>query len=109
MLCAHVWLPPRHRCPECLGQDYAWELASGAASLISWVTYHRSTIPEFSDKVPYNVSIVELVEGPRLISRVVNWRAVNLALGLPLQLQIDPQDGEPITEFIAPAGLRKER
>ncbi|WP_159992652.1 Zn-ribbon domain-containing OB-fold protein [Roseomonas sp. 18066] len=69
--CRHAWLPPRGECPECLEADWAWEQASGAGRLVSWVIYHRAFHDWFRDLVPYNVAIVELEEGPRLISSVL--------------------------------------
>jgi hypothetical protein len=49
--------------------EVEWVRASGAATLYSFVVYHRQYSPEFP--VPYNVALVELAEGPRLISTVV--------------------------------------
>lgn len=68
--CEHAWLPPRAECPQCLAAHWRWELASGQGTIISWVVYYRAAQPEFRDHVPYNVVVVELVEGPRMISSV---------------------------------------
>ncbi len=69
--CTHAWLPPREECPRCLRADWAWEEAGGAAKLVSWVVYHTAYDPAWAGRVPYNVAIVELAEGPRLISNIL--------------------------------------
>jgi uncharacterized OB-fold protein len=69
--CNCAWLPPREECPQCLHADWRWQTASGWAKLISWVRFHIAYHPAFKDRVPYNVAIVELEEGPRLVSNLV--------------------------------------
>ncbi len=69
--CGHAWLPARSECPGCLGDKWRWTPARGGARLISWVVYHTAFHAAFKDRLPYNVAVVELDEGPRLISNVV--------------------------------------
>jgi uncharacterized OB-fold protein len=69
--CGNAWLPPRHECPRCLHAAWGWETASGSARLVSWVVYHTAFHPAFKERLPYTVAIVELDEGPRLISNIV--------------------------------------
>lgn len=67
----HAWLPPRTACPYCLSRSIAWLRAKGTGSLVSWVVYHVAHHESFKDRVPYNVAIVELDEGPRLITNIL--------------------------------------
>lgn len=69
--CSHAWLPARAECPRCLQPDPRWEDAGGGARMVSWVVYHIAFHPAFRDRLPYNVAIVELDEGPRLVSNIV--------------------------------------
>lgn len=69
--CGAAQLPPREDCTSCLAHGLEWAEASGTARLISWVVYHRAYHEAFADAVPYAVAVVELAEGPRLISNVV--------------------------------------
>lgn len=80
--CEHAWLPERTECPNCLQNEIDRLDASGVATLISWVVFHRSFVPAFKDSAPYTAAIVELAEGPRLISNIV-------AVDNPEQLMID--------------------
>jgi uncharacterized OB-fold protein len=69
--CRNAWLPQRNECPRCLEADWAWEDASGSARVLSWVVYHTAYDESFKDRVPYNVAIVELDEGPRMVTNIV--------------------------------------
>jgi uncharacterized OB-fold protein len=98
--CGKRWLPARRECPNCLREDqWRWQPASGRGRLISWVVYHTAYHPAFAAKTPYNVAIVELEEGPRLIS---NIEAANDSLkgDMPVRLQGHTGDGFPLTRFI---------
>jgi uncharacterized protein len=72
MRCEKAFYPPQSRCPRCLGQRLEWRQASGRARLHSWVVVHQVYDKSFADRVPYVVAAVELEEGPRLITNVVN-------------------------------------
>ena len=66
-----VWrLPSRPRCPDCWSTDTAWAKASGLGTLYSFGIMHQK-FPGFSDEGPYNYAIVELDEGPRIVTNIV--------------------------------------
>jgi uncharacterized OB-fold protein len=69
--CGHVWLPPREACPACLEARWTWQAASGTARIKSWVVYHTAFHESFRDRLPYNVALVELDEGPRMITNIL--------------------------------------
>jgi len=96
--CHHAWLPVREDCPNCLRADWGWEDASGGAKLISWVVYHTAYDDSVRDRLPYNVAVVELAEGPRLISNIL---APNDALrgDMALQLVVQQEGGRGLARF----------
>jgi uncharacterized protein len=96
--CNNAWLPPRGECPKCLSAHWQWQPASGKAKLVSWVVYHHAYHPWFASKLPYNVSVVELAEGPRLITNVVET-GVKLGIDLPLQLVIEREADVALARF----------
>jgi uncharacterized protein len=102
--CGHAWLPAREHCPRCLGSIWLRETASGTGRLISWVTYHRAYHPAFKDRLPYTVVIVELDEGPRLISNLTgdtDRRA--LSIDMPVRLVIEQEGENALPRFTAAA------
>ena len=99
--CHKAWLPPRSECPGCLSDDWAWKDASGRAKLISWVVYHIAHHKAFENRLPYNVAVVELSEGPRLISNVVGIEdQEGLVIDQPLQLRIETEGGVGLPRFV---------
>ena len=98
--CRGAWLPPRPECPHCLTADWAWEQAAGRAKLVSWVVYHAAYHPAFADRLPYNVAVVELEEGPRLISNIVGIEdAEALRIDQRLTLAIEQEHGVAVARF----------
>jgi uncharacterized OB-fold protein len=98
--CAHAWLPPRAECPRCLSAKPVWETAGGDARLVSWVVYHTAFHPAFEGRLPYTVAVVELREGPRLISNIVGVDDPEaLRIEQPLRLVIEREAGSAVPRY----------
>lgn len=96
--CGNVWLPPRSECPNCWGDSWEREAASGRGTLISWIVYHRAYHPYFEDRLPYNVAVVELEEGARLISNMVDDPS-ELEIDAPVELVFEDEGGRVLPRF----------
>ena len=94
----HAWLPARTHCPTCLSDQVRWEPASGNGRLVSWVVYHTAYHPAFADRLPYNVSLVELDEGPRLLTNVVE-RNESLAADARVELKVEWEGDVALARF----------
>ena len=70
--CDHIRYPIQPHCPRCLATETTWVDLSGKGEVFAKVVYHRSFHPAFTDDIPYNVVIVQLDEGPRMYSNVVD-------------------------------------
>lgn len=96
--CGHAWLPGRRECPRCLAADPEWTPASGKAKLVSWVVIHHGYHPYYATRLPYNVAVVELEEGPRLVSNIVDAGGP-LKIDMPLELVIQREAGVALARF----------
>jgi len=67
--CARAYFYPRPFCPDCFSFDTEWFLASGRGTLYSFVINHRPP-PGFGAE-PYVIAVVELEEGPRMMTNLV--------------------------------------
>jgi len=85
--CGHRWLPARASCAVCLGTQWSWQAAEGGGRLKSWVIYYVAFHPDFQARLPYNVALVELDEGPQLITNIV---ADNAALRAEARVRFVP-------------------
>jgi uncharacterized OB-fold protein len=70
--CGVIRHPPRPMCATCNSMDSTFEPASGRGRIWSWVVAHAPVLPSFADKVPYNVVVVELTEGVRMIGNLLD-------------------------------------
>jgi len=101
--CGHAWLPARSECPNCLGDAWSREPASGSATLVSWVVYRHAYHPAFAPRLPYTVAVVRLAEGPQMISNITgDVDAAALRIDQPLRLVVETEDGIAVPRF-APA------
>ena len=96
--CDHAWLPPRAECPECLAAEWNWVQASGKGRVISWVIYHHAYHQAFKERLPYNVALVELDEGPRLITNIVNPEA-GMKAERAVKVKIENEHGVALARF----------
>ena len=70
--CGTAWHPPMPLCPECHSPDYDWQPAQGGGSIYTYTVVQHATHPAFTDQVPYVVAVVELDEGPRIVTNIKN-------------------------------------
>ena len=84
--CGSYWYPPGPCCPACLSSSFEWSATSGKGVVVSWVVFHQSYYPDTIFKVPYNVAIVELLEGPRLVTNLAGVDGSDLRVGLPVRV-----------------------
>lgn len=84
--CGQPFFPPSPVCPFCSKQNIEWFEASGEATLYSYVIHHRP-LPYWDTEGPRSVALVELAEGPRLVSSVVGCEQTPEALQLDMALQ----------------------
>jgi uncharacterized OB-fold protein len=98
--CGHTWLPPRPTCPACLAPDAHWRQSNGTGRIISWVVYHRAYADHLEDRIPYDVTLVELDDGVRLLTNVIDSDAGKaLRVGARVRLAIEHQEGIALARF----------
>jgi uncharacterized protein len=101
--CRHVYFPPRPFCPKCASRKVSIFKASGRATLYSYVINHRPA-PGFT--APYAIAVVELAEGPRMMTNIVGCPQTSeaLQLDMPLEVVFDKQTDEITLPLFKPAG-----
>ncbi len=94
--CEKPYFPPRSFCPKCGSRDVSVFVASGRATLYSYVINMRPR-PDWPQE-PFSVATVELEEGPRMTSNIVGCPQTPEALQLDMPLVVD---FEPISDQIS--------
>ncbi len=92
--CGHVRFPPALLCPCCLSEAAAWIQLSGRGTVFSWIVVHQSQHPAFNADAPYNVTIVELEEGPRLHTNLIGCNNDDIRIGMPVEVVFDKVNDE---------------
>ncbi len=80
--------PPRVRCGACGSERWRWQPASGRGAVYTWTVTHQALVPPFAEDLPYAVVVVELEEGPRLVTAVRGIEPGALRLGLAVEARI---------------------
>ena len=85
---------PRPFCPKCWSERVEWYEASGDATLYTWSVIYNNDQPPFRDRVPYVAAVVDLAEGPRMMTNVVNCPFDDLQIGMALTVAFQPISDE---------------
>jgi uncharacterized OB-fold protein len=85
---------PREFCPHCWSDNVTWEPASGRATLYTWSVVHRNDLPPFGERVPYVAAVVDLAEGPRMMTEIVEPGTTGLRAGMAVEVAF--RDGVPV-------------
>lgn len=106
--CGHRWLPPSVLCPRCWGGNTRWVPARGEGVVFSFAVYHRAYHPAFRSRLPYVVAVIELSEGPRLVSNVIGIAPAEIRVDMPVRLDFEDEGGVMLPVF-RPAGVPASR
>ena len=60
--------------------------ASGRATVYSFTVTHQNQAPGFREELPYVLALVELEEGPRLMTNVVDCAPAEVRIGMPVEV-----------------------
>jgi len=90
--CGAYRFPARDICSRCLSREAAWERVTGRGTVFSFALMHQTYHPAF--EVPYAVVVVELEEGVRVLSNVVDCPLRELAIGLPVEVVFEELSAE---------------
>ncbi len=100
--CGNVYFPPRPFCASCGSRKVSVFKASGKAILWSYVIHHRP-VPGFTP--PYAIAVVQLAEGPRMMTNIVDCPQTPeaLQLDMPLEVAFEKQNDNITLPLFRPA------
>ncbi|MGH4029671.1 Zn-ribbon domain-containing OB-fold protein [Actinomycetota bacterium Odt1-20B] len=105
--CGRAHHYPREFCPYCWSGEGSWERASGRASLYTWSVVHRNDLPPFGGRTPYVAAVVDLEEGPRMMTEVVECGEGELRVGMGLVVRFrELAEGVAVPVFAPAQGGR---
>jgi uncharacterized OB-fold protein len=84
--CGKLIFYPRKACPDCWSLDLGWQEVSGKAKLKSFTITMGGVEPVFAPDLPYVLAIVDLAEGPTMMTNIVDCKHEDLKIGMDLQV-----------------------
>jgi uncharacterized protein len=97
---------PRYLCTACGSNDLRWCSVSGRATVFTFTVARRPTHPGLVDRVPYVIAVVELEEGPKLTTNLVDIDPDDVVIGLSVQATFEDVDDVTLVQF-RPSGAER--
>jgi hypothetical protein len=103
--CGKLHFYPRAACPHCLSPEIAWQRVSGRGVVHTFTVVHRGG-RGFPLGPPYVLAIVELAEGPRLMTNLVGVEPdpARLRIGMPVEVAFEDVTPEVTLPRFRPLG-----
>ena len=101
--CGTLRARPCALCPECLSDAIDWVVASGGGTLHTFTVTHQNHAPGFREALPYVLAYVDLEEGVRLLTNLVDCEPEKLRIGMPLRVDFADLEGNIAIPRFRPA------
>ena len=88
-VCNNLMFYPRVVCTCCLSDDLDWQDASGRGTIYSVTACHRAPNQAFRAEIPYVIALIDLEEGPRMMSNVTDCAPDEAAIGAKVEVWFD--------------------
>lgn len=83
--CQTYRFPPEPACAECSSLAATWTEVSGRATLYTWTEAYPPLLPYFAERAPWPIAFVELEEGPRMATNLIDIPVSEYEFGMALQ------------------------
>jgi uncharacterized OB-fold protein len=90
---------PRKYCPECWSGNLDWIEASGKAKIYTFSTAYSMVEPKFMDELPYTIAYVDLEEGIRMMTRIVECKPEDIKIGMEVEVVFVERSGFALPYF----------
>lgn len=97
--CGRAVFYPRARCPHCWRDALVWQEATGRGVVASYTVAHRPGHPAFAADAPYVIALVDLEEGPRMLSNVVGCPVTDVRVGMAVTVAWTPRGDFTLPQF----------
>jgi uncharacterized OB-fold protein len=95
---------PRPFCPKCWSGEVEWVPASGRARLYTYSVVHANDLPPWPERVPYVAAVVDLDEGPRVMTNVEGCAFDDLEIGMALMVDFKEVADDVTIPVFRPVG-----
>lgn len=97
--CAKHFYYPRPFCPVCWSTNLEWRTAAGTGTVYTYSIVHSNDNPQFRERLPYVVAIVELDEGPRVDTNLVDCDHESIVVGMRVEVIFEDEGEVTLPRF----------
>ncbi|GGL15022.1 Zn-ribbon domain-containing OB-fold protein [Nocardia jinanensis] len=97
--CGRTHAYPRPFCPHCWSDAVEWVPASGRATLYTFSIVRQNDLPPFRDRLPYIAAVVDLDEGPRMMTDIVDCPVADVYIGMELEFTVRQAEDVAVPVF----------
>lgn len=105
--CGKLRWYPKPMCPSCSSLDVEWVPVSGRGTIYTFTIPHQPVHPAFANRVPYVVVVVDLDEGVRFLSNLVECPLEEVKIGLPVEVVFHDMNDEIALPYFRPRSAKK--
>ncbi len=91
--CNHLQHYPRPLCPECQSSDFSWQPLSGRGHIFSYTISYKAFDRFWADHVPYVIATIELEEGVRMVSDILDLDPGAVAINQKVEVYFEDSPG----------------
>ena len=84
--CDEYQFYPRGICANCWSEEIKWITASGKGTVWTYTVTYQNRTPGFAEDVPYVLALVELEEGVRMFTNIVECNPREVSIGMPVEV-----------------------
>ena len=102
--CGNYQFYPRIVCTACMSDSVEWVQAGGQGRVRSFTVIRRAVSEAYADDVPYVIALIELAEGPTMMSNVVGCDPGSVVIGMPVEVLFEDWTDEITMPKFRPTG-----
>jgi len=103
--CGIIMFYPRATCTRCMSDDLGWIEASGRGEVYAFTVCYRAPDAVFREDAPYVIALIDLAEGPRMMSNVTDCDPDTVYIGMPVEVWFDPATEDIAIPKFKPSGV----
>jgi hypothetical protein len=101
--CGTVFYYTRAFCPEDLSTDLEWVKCSGKGTVYTYTATYQNQSPGFRNNLPYIMAYVELEEGVRMLTNIIDCKPEDVKIGMPVEVTFEDATPEISIPLFRPA------
>ena len=84
--CGEYQFYPRGICANCWATDIAWVKTGGKGTLWTFTVTYQNRTTGFADEVPYVLALVELEEGVKMFTNIIQCETEEVKIGMTVEV-----------------------